>query len=257
MITTRGMNTSGFTFPPGMKSRPRSVSNNPNYNPSRFGQGIKTDGFGRTAAQRFGDYLRGEQLDYRREQQEKIKRMTSNPLQSMYTSSGGRNSRPINQSMIGGMPAEEYKKTIRRAPTYAERRAADPEKYRARALSGPSDALPFGAMDSVSRAQQKAFDELPSDDPRKQQFKMVDGRLFYNNDNRYNPFLETPMTPTFNKPKQLTERQIFNLGAFSQAKPGTRFANNSGYNVVFSNSLLGKTAGMQPPVNLSFIGSEY
>jgi hypothetical protein len=86
---------------------------------------------------------------------------------------------------------------------------------------------------------------------------MVDGRLFYNNDNRYNPFLETPMKPTFNKPKQLTERQIFNLGAFSQAKPGTRFANNSGYNVVFSNSLLGKTAGMQPPVNLSFIGSEY
>ena len=249
MIRTRGMNTRGFNFPSGMKSNPRSISSNSNYNPSRFGQGIKTDLLGRTAAQRFGDYLRGEQLAYQKDRQERIDKLLKRPRRTTQSN--------VNQYMLGGAPSGTYKERPRRAPTYAERRAADPERYRPRALSGPSDALPFGGMDSVSRAQQKAFDELPSDDPRKQQFKMVNGRLFRNNDNRYDPSLETPMTPTFNKPKQLTERQKFNSGAFPQAKPGTRFGNNSGFGAVISNSLLGKTAGMQPPVNLSFIGSQY
>ena len=247
MITTRGMNTSGFTIPSSM-TRLRGS----NYSPSRFGLGIKTDLLGRTAAQRFGDYLRGEQLAYQKDRQERIDKLLKRPRRTTQSN--------VNQYMLGGAPSRTYKKPPRRVPTYAERRAADPERYKPADQVGPSDAMPFGGMDSVRRAQQKAFDELPSDDPRKQQFKMVYGKLFRNNDNRYDPFLETPMTPTFNKPKQfqdLTERQKFNLGAFSQARPGTRFANNSGYNVVISNSLLGKTAGMQPPVNLSFIGSEY
>ena len=249
MITTRGMNTSGFTIPSSM-TRLRGS----NYSPSRFGLGIKTDLLGRTAAQRFGDYLRGEQLAYQKDRQERIDKLLKRPRRTTQSN--------VNQYMLGGAPSRTYKKPPRRVPTYAERRAADPERYKPADQVGAPDADSYrpSSMDAVRRAQQKAFDELPSDDPRKQQFKMVYGKLFRNNDNRYDPFLETPMTPTFNKPKQfqdLTERQKFNLGAFPQARPGTRFANNSGYNVVISNSLLGKTAGMQPPVNLSFIGSEY
>ncbi len=241
MITKRGMNITGFTYPPGMKSNPSSISNNPNYNPALFGQGQKTDMLGRTAAERFGDYLRGEQLDYQKGQQEKIKRMTFNPLQSMYTSRGGRDSRLINQSMIGGMPAESQDKRLVRI---AKERAAQGGKF----LLGPAAFRNYAEFDAARRASGYKPGVLAGSG---------DGGLMAMDSVSRAPQEVTNTNPTFNEPKQLTERQEFNLSAFPQAKAGTNFANNSGFGAVISNSILGKTAGMQPPVNLSFMGSQY
>ena len=165
-------------------------------------------------------------------------------LRSMGYAEGGRGIRRPDGSfqMFGpvrlGQPDTAFENYTRVAPSFAERRAADPDKYRPR-------AQPM----YISPEMQKMIDS-------EETFKM--GNRDFRYDRRGRPVEVNPDPANtdmrgfmmdsegrktfFSDPTKKTELQEFNLRNFQQARPGVTFANNAGFNVTRRSGLFGESA---------------
>jgi hypothetical protein len=137
-----------------------------------------------------------------------------------------------------GEPDTEYENYTRGAPSIAELRAANPDKYR-----------PIAQASYISPEMQKMIDSEKT-------FKIGNRDFRYDRRGRpveLNPDLaNTDMRgfmmdsegrkTFFSDPTKKTKQQEFNLQNFQQARPGVKFANNAGFNVTQRSGLFGESA---------------
>jgi hypothetical protein len=283
MIKTIGT----LTFPSAStRGVPRSVSDDPNYNPAMFAQGPKTDFFGLGRLESMHRREREAQARQEKAEQEAIsggssmlggfiptRARTAQPgssdfrdvLNSMGYARGGKVVRQADGSLKSFNPVRLGERDYYQE--YMDRQSGPPQKAAApKPLANP-DGSPTNL--DPNRDFRRGYDRFIGsltvdgglDDSDKISIRnylssaVLGGQI--------NPYFarelgkKSQLNTLNQNQKQLTDRQKFNLDTFQRAAPGTRFGNNSGFGVVRSNSLLGKTANMQPPVNLSFIGSQY
>ena len=262
MITLTGRSgSSGFTFPKGMRSNPSSIANNPNYNPSIFGQGTPRDAFGlgqiesmqrRAREQKATEEAKlGGFIPPRARTTQPGSSDFSDVLNAMGYARGGKVVRQADGSLKSFNPVRLGGRDYYQE--YMDRQSRRP--YEAAAPSDPNKDFRRG----YDRFIGSLMVDGGLDDSDKMSIRNYLSRAVLGG--QINPYFARQLGSksqigTLNQDqKQLTDTQQFNLDTFRRAAPGISFLNNAGFGVVRSNSLFGKTSNMQPPVNLSLIGA--
>ena len=284
LITKKELTPTGFIFTKGIGSNPLSSATRAYDNPNRikFLQGIPKDvsGLGPIEAIQ-ADYQRRKAEEEARLEKLRLGRNSAqeariNQLRRTRTAQPGSSDF---RDVLNAMGYERGGKVVRQADgslksfnpvplggrdyyqEYMDRQLAPPQKAAAPKRLANPDGSPTNL--DPNRDFRRGYDRFIGslmvdgglDDSDKMSIRNYLSRAVLGG--QINPYFARELgsrsnLTTLNK-KQLTDRQQFNLDTFQRAAPRTSFLNNAGFGVVRSNSLLGNTRNMQPPVNLSLI----